>query len=166
MVNVPEQKGTFGNLKIIVNKYMNELSITEKTLIDGYNNDFYFKTGKKLNIFILDKWKSICKLDVKIPANDLVVLICDGLGCDAESVFVSKKTDDLVLKRAIIYFILRSNNISFKKIGQLADDRNYNNIIKAVDSFEVRLDQNKSVSSLLKEVMEYLNETVNSVTIN
>jgi chromosomal replication initiation ATPase DnaA len=131
----------------------------EKELIENYNHDFYEKTGKKLEIRVLDKWESVCKIEQEISVTHFVNLICHAAGWDTDAIFVSKKSDNLVLKRGVIYFILRNNNVSFKKL-ELLSGKDHSTIIKALESFENQLQQKRYIGDLLCEIMEYVTENL------
>lgn len=144
---------------------MNELSITEKTLIDGYNNDFYFKTGKRIEFKVLSKWETLCRLGDKIPTDELFSLILEGGGWTKEEVFENTKRVNTVLKRRIVFFILHCNNVSYKEIGRLSGN-DHTTAIDAIKKFEIEIETNYPMQKLLREIMIFVTGTVNSVTIN
>ena len=146
---------------------MSELTITEKILIDGYRNDFYFKTGKKLEVKVLSKWKSYCKLDKVVDPNELLTLILEGGGWKKEEIFKEDKIKKayLVLKRRIVYYILYANGVSFKEIGRLSG-YDHTSIIDSIKKFEDELEHHEPMQALVIEVMYYITENINSVTIN
>lgn len=144
---------------------MSELTITEKTLITGYQNEFYFRTGKKIQISVLDEWESLCRIEGTMPLTTLTTLICEALNTTMDDVFVAQKKDDLVIKRGVIFFILSKNAISNQKIAQLSN-RNNSHIHYALKGFSVRLEYDHTAVELLKNAMKFIKDTINSVTIN
>lgn len=146
---------------------MSELTVSEKTLIDGYCNDFYFKTSKKLEIKVLSRWKSYCKLEKSVDPNELLQLTLEGGGWERDDIFKETKSRKTyaILKRKVVFYVLYSNGVSFKELGRLSG-YDHTSAIDAIKKFEDELEYHEPMQTLLKEVMTYVHENINSVTIN
>ena len=144
---------------------MNEVSTSEKALIASYTNDFYLKTGKKIDCKILSKWESLCRLNAPIEAEELLELVLKGAGWTKEEVFDLTKKSAVVLKRKLVFYILNANHVTFKKLGKISG-KDHSTTMAAIKSFEDELDTNRLCGKLLIETMNYIKETINSVTIN
>jgi chromosomal replication initiation ATPase DnaA len=144
-----------------------ELKSIETKLLDQYNQDFYSKTGKKLEIRVLNRWESLCKLDEKIENDKLFELILEATGWTREDLLLKKNKRDTVLKRKVTSYILHVNGVLFKDITQFVG-RDHTSIIHYIKTFEEELDLERYYRRLLTEVIGYINDSVslNSVTIN
>lgn len=144
---------------------MTKLTEAEVELIGQYKREFFKRTGKKIEIKALTKWESYCKLDLEIDPEKLLSCILQAGDWNREETFHSSKKRGLVFRRKVIFYILHANGTSFKQIAKMTG-RDHATIMDHIKIFEGELEMDRLYRSMLKEVIEFIKDALNLVTIN
>lgn len=129
--------------------------MTERDLILEYKKDFFSKTGKQIDVVILNKWQSKCRLSDKIPMETIVFMILDVTGWDFKEMTMKNKERKNVFKRYLTYFILHNNGYSLTSIGKFFGC-DHTTVIHGLSEIENELELNKYVDKLFSEIVDYL----------
>lgn len=109
-------------------------------------------------MIVRTKWEVLCELPSdKLTLEQVVQMILDGLDWSKTETFSKKKSNILVFRRSLIYFILISNHFKYTSVAKFAN-ADHTTIIHNVRTFENQLDTIHHVAALLKETTDYIND--------
>lgn len=130
---------------------------TEEQLIYSYKQDFEDKTGKSIKISLCNKIESKANFIDNIEFWKLVKAVFDYTGWTKAQTFSRSRKEELVLRRALIYYIAVHNGCSLTKCGQLTG-RDHSTVIHLIGTFENRLATDMWQKKFFNEVVTYVRE--------
>lgn len=132
------------------------MNSTERGLIGTYKKHFFDKTGKYITCYVSDDLESVLKFTTNIDVDKMIDLICEYCDWNRRETCSKKRTDELVFRRSMMYYIAMNNGASLVKCGKAMGNRDHTTVIHGLKTFQDRLDTEHYVVVLLKDVLLYL----------
>lgn len=135
----------------------------DRKLIAQLEQQYFEKTGCKINITPLDRWEEICWMPVRLGVGELVELICKKADWDIECIRNAKLRHRIYCEqRQYITFILIHNRFSHSEIAQYFN-WDHHTPVRQLKKVEFRLSQTPSAVLQLKSISQDIKDDLISL---
>jgi len=129
--------------------------MSENELLLSYQKDFFSKTGKGLDIRVISKYQSLCKLPKRIDMDSLIDLILSYTKWTKKDITSRNRHEQFIFKKHLIYYILYHNGHNTLKISRYFNIY-HSTVLNGLRKFGDRLDTQESTVTTFKNICSFI----------